>query len=347
MRQAKWLPRGNKSIWKSTNPCSGVRLALTFAPPRIGVICRAGSHLIGLPVNARAFVIRRPLRVAALLAAAALLATGCIGLEQRERELTFRPTRAEATWYSGLPSGVQEITLPVDARPDAPRISAWWWPDDDPHAPVVFYLHGARWNLTGHLNRIAQLREFGFSVFAIDYRGFGKSDGDLPSEALGLRGRARRLALGRRARARSGASLHLRAFARRRGGGRPRREPRQRRRRRARPDHRVVVHEFRRDGVGDHARPFPVGDADAEIRFDRQDRADPDAGPRRARRRRPLRAGPLQRSAVRGGARPKRLLVVPNGSHNNSLSIGGSDYRRCWSSSSGSAPPARWPVPGS
>ena len=30
---------------------------------------------------------------------------------------------------------------------------------------------------------MSQLRRFGFSVFAIDYRGFGKSDGELPSEA--------------------------------------------------------------------------------------------------------------------------------------------------------------------
>jgi pimeloyl-ACP methyl ester carboxylesterase len=43
--------------------------------------------------------------------------------------------------------------------------------------------HGVRWNSTGHLNRMSQLRRFGFSVFAIDYRGFGKSDGELPSEA--------------------------------------------------------------------------------------------------------------------------------------------------------------------
>ncbi len=47
----------------------------------------------------------------------------------------------------------------------------------------MFYLHGVRWNLTGQLNRISQLRRFGFSVFAIDYRGFGKSDGEMPSEA--------------------------------------------------------------------------------------------------------------------------------------------------------------------
>src|SRR4029453_8261572 len=50
------------------------------------------------------------------------------------------------------------------------------------HAPAVLYLHGSRWNLTGQTSRIEQLRSFGFSVLAIDYRGFGKSDGDLPSE---------------------------------------------------------------------------------------------------------------------------------------------------------------------
>ena len=117
----------------------------------------------------------------ALLVIAVVLATGCIGLEQKERELTFRATRADAGWYSGIPAGLVELDLPVNPGGGA-RIHAWWWPDDDPNAPVVYYLHGARWNLTGHLNRIAQLRRFGFSVFAIDYRGFGKSDGDLPSE---------------------------------------------------------------------------------------------------------------------------------------------------------------------
>jgi fermentation-respiration switch protein FrsA (DUF1100 family) len=47
----------------------------------------------------------------------------------------------------------------------------------------VLYLHGSRWNLTGHLSRLAQLRSMGFSVLAIDYRGFGRSLGELPSEA--------------------------------------------------------------------------------------------------------------------------------------------------------------------
>ena len=108
---------------------------------------------------------------------------GCAGLELKERELLFRPTREAAGWYSGMPESVQEIYLPVGASAPGERIHAWWWPAEDPRAPVVYYLHGVRWNLTGQLNRISQLRRFGFAVFAIDYRGFGKSDGEMPSEA--------------------------------------------------------------------------------------------------------------------------------------------------------------------
>ena len=71
----------------------------------------------------------------------------------------------------------------------SPPHHAWWGPAADArrrpptrNARTYCTLHGAD-NLTGHLFRIEQLRAFGFSVLAIDYRGFGKSDGDLPSEA--------------------------------------------------------------------------------------------------------------------------------------------------------------------
>jgi pimeloyl-ACP methyl ester carboxylesterase len=109
--------------------------------------------------------------------------SGCSALETKERELLFRPVKEAAGWYSGTPASVQEVYLRVGDETAAERIHAWWWPADEPGAPVVLYLHGVRWNLTGHVNRMSQLRRFGFSVFAIDYRGFGKSDGELPSEA--------------------------------------------------------------------------------------------------------------------------------------------------------------------
>jgi alpha-beta hydrolase superfamily lysophospholipase len=117
----------------------------------------------------------------AYLSIAACLA-GCVQLADKERELTFRPSRDAAYWFSGMPQGIRDVYLDVGAAPSVERIHAWWWPAERADAPVVLYLHGARWNLTGQLRRIEQLHKFGFAVFAIDYRGFGKSDGGLPSE---------------------------------------------------------------------------------------------------------------------------------------------------------------------
>src|SRR5690606_832417 len=46
----------------------------------------------------------------------------------------------------------------------------------------VLYLHGARWNLHGSVFRMEAWMQMGFSVLAIDYRGFGDSTSVLPSE---------------------------------------------------------------------------------------------------------------------------------------------------------------------
>ena len=111
-----------------------------------------------------------------------LFFAGCSQFVQKERELLFRVVPGEASWFRGMPDGVVEASLPVQAGKETQHVNSWWWPAEDPKAPAVLYLHGARWNLTGQLFRIQQLHDFGFSVLAIDYRGFGKSDGDLPSE---------------------------------------------------------------------------------------------------------------------------------------------------------------------
>ncbi|MBA1272511.1 alpha/beta hydrolase [Stutzerimonas azotifigens] len=111
------------------------------------------------------------------------LPVGCSMLEQKERELVFRVEQGNASWYGGLPEGVEEMVLRGPNFGETQSISAWWWPAASEDAPAVLYLHGARWNLTGHLFRLEQLRALGFSVFAIDYRGFGQSLGDPPSEA--------------------------------------------------------------------------------------------------------------------------------------------------------------------
>lgn len=110
-------------------------------------------------------------------------AAGLSFLAYKERDLVFRIEPGIARWYNGLPAGVRELDLAVSSAEGEHTLHAWWWPAANRNAPAVLYLHGSRWNLTGQLYRIEQLRDFGFSVLAIDYRGFGRSSGGPPSEA--------------------------------------------------------------------------------------------------------------------------------------------------------------------
>ncbi|MGY2293083.1 alpha/beta hydrolase [Pseudomonas sp. SDO528_S397] len=111
------------------------------------------------------------------------LPVGCAVLQHKERELLFQIEPGTASWYTGLPREVQEFDLKPARFKAGQNLHGWWWPAAQKDAPAILYLHGVRWNLTGQLFRIAQLQALGFSVMAIDYRGFGQSHGDLPSEA--------------------------------------------------------------------------------------------------------------------------------------------------------------------
>ena len=276
----------------------------------------------------RAFLMRRPWRTFTIFAIAVLIASGCVSLEQKERELTFRPSHAEANWYTGLPAGVQELDLPVHASADAPRIHAWWWPEDEPGAPVVLYLHGARWNLTGNLNRITQLHQLGFSIFAIDYRGFGKSDGDLPSEATVYEDAragwnwvvareadpARRFIYGHSL----GGAVAIDLAASLGGGG---------------DGARGLIVESTFTNFAEMASEITRGLFPSVMLSQKFDSVD-----KIARVHMPVlvvhgqgdRFVPVRFSEAlyKAAPSPKRLLLVPNGSHNNSLSIGSSDYQR-------------------
>lgn len=121
------------------------------------------------------------LGLAAVLVVA--LPYGCSRLHLKERELLFNIEPGTASWFDGVPTGVQELDIPVKTALGMNQsMHAWWWPAGRANAPAVLYLHGTRWNLTAQVRRISELHDMGFAVLAIDYRGFGKSPGDLPSE---------------------------------------------------------------------------------------------------------------------------------------------------------------------
>lgn len=118
-----------------------------------------------------------------LLLALAVLA-GCAALDEKQRQWIFQPS--DRTWSGGLAAaqGMDDVWIDFNAPSgEAPtRLHGLWLPADQPGAPVLLYLHGARYNVTGSAPRMRRMQELGFSVLGVDYRGFGKSTQGLPSE---------------------------------------------------------------------------------------------------------------------------------------------------------------------
>ena len=115
------------------------------------------------------------------MAAGVLVIGGCAYLtDERQGELIFRPVKGVWRGYSAERYTFQDHWIQVGKDQ---KLHAWWLQGERPDAPVVLYLHGARWNLTGSVTRIDRWRQLGFAVFAVDYRGFGKSSDIAPTEA--------------------------------------------------------------------------------------------------------------------------------------------------------------------
>jgi len=112
-----------------------------------------------------------------------LIATsGCAWLDTRQRELIYRPTPAQATLASDLQPGDQHYLVTLPDHKGVEHLAFWWLPHSRPNAPTLLYLHGTFRNLDGNQRKIESLRSAGFSVLAVDYRGWGESSPRIPSE---------------------------------------------------------------------------------------------------------------------------------------------------------------------
>lgn len=121
------------------------------------------------------------------LVIALLVSLGCATLEEQQRAWIFQPSDRSWGGSATLAEGMEDVWIDFDSKvSSAPvRLHGLWYAADRPaRAPVLLYLHGARWNVQGSAPRIRRMQELGFSVLAVDYRGFGKSTPGLPSEDM-------------------------------------------------------------------------------------------------------------------------------------------------------------------
>ena len=127
-----------------------------------------------------------------LLAAAAagtgLALRGGATLDERQRAWIFQPSDRAWGGSASQAEGMDDVWIGFDSKVtgEQAKLHGLWLAADQPAAaqPVLLYLHGARWNVAGSAGRVRRMQELGFSVLAIDYRGFGKSTAGLPSEDM-------------------------------------------------------------------------------------------------------------------------------------------------------------------
>jgi alpha-beta hydrolase superfamily lysophospholipase len=120
------------------------------------------------------------------LLAVLALSAGCSTLDEQQRKWIFQPS--DRTWWGGLAAaeGMQDVWIDFHSREadEQVRLHGLWLPQARADAPVLLYLHGARYDVRGSAHRMRRMHELGFAVLGIDYRGFGRSTPALPSEAL-------------------------------------------------------------------------------------------------------------------------------------------------------------------
>ena len=90
-----------------------------------------------------------------------------------EPRLAFFPIAGVQQTPADFGLAFTDVRIPT---PDGETLHAWWLEHPEPRAQVIFW-HGNGGNLSLWLDVIAGLRQHGFSVLAVDYRGYGGSTG--------------------------------------------------------------------------------------------------------------------------------------------------------------------------
>ncbi|HEY9278952.1 MAG TPA: alpha/beta fold hydrolase [Eoetvoesiella sp.] len=102
-----------------------------------------------------------------------------MAVDRWQRETIFSVELGESRWWREPPAGIEIYDVSLS---NGEHVRTWYLRHSDEAAPTVLYLHGSRWNLNGSVFRIERWADMGYSVLAIDYRGFGESSPRLPSQ---------------------------------------------------------------------------------------------------------------------------------------------------------------------
>ncbi|WP_166257786.1 alpha/beta hydrolase [Marinobacter salicampi] len=110
----------------------------------------------------------------ALLLALAVLQGGCTNLFfYPDSHVYITPDRLDLEY--------QDVFVDT---PEGETLHGWWLPAQGKSKGQVYFLHGNAQNISSHIMNVAWLPGAGYDVFAIDYRGYGRSTGEPSLEGV-------------------------------------------------------------------------------------------------------------------------------------------------------------------
>lgn len=109
----------------------------------------------------------------------ALYAAACAALYFKQESLLFHPQKLPASYKFVFPG--RYVEWPVIA-PDGTRLSGLLFRADSTKG-LVFFLHGNAGSLANWGQLATTYTQLGYDVFMLDYRGYGKSEGTITSQA--------------------------------------------------------------------------------------------------------------------------------------------------------------------
>jgi fermentation-respiration switch protein FrsA (DUF1100 family) len=85
----------------------------------------------------------------------------------------FKPAREISRTPEAYDMSFEDVTLTTS---DDVKLNGWYVPAENARGSLLFF-HGNAGNISDRLSSIEIFHDLGFSVFIIDYRGYGKSEG--------------------------------------------------------------------------------------------------------------------------------------------------------------------------
>jgi hypothetical protein len=116
-----------------------------------------------------------------LMAFVLLYIADCAYMWAAQNRYIFVPGRVWQTTPERMGMRYMDVHIPVGSEGE--ELDAWWVPSDLANSPNIIYFHGNDRNISNNLEQTQRLHSLGYNVLLADYRGFGKSSGNMPDEA--------------------------------------------------------------------------------------------------------------------------------------------------------------------